>query len=34
MVQHDEMQEDMQDAGEERVGDFVDLPPNKRKLTT
>jgi enoyl-CoA hydratase len=32
MLQHDEIQEAMQAAGEERVGDFVDLPPIKRKL--
>lgn len=32
MLQHDEIQEAMQAAGEKRVGDFVDLPPIKRKL--
>ena len=32
MLQHDEVQEAMQAAGEKRAGNFVDLPPIKRKL--
>lgn len=32
MLQHDEIQEAMQAAAEKRSGDFVDLPPVKRKL--
>lgn len=32
MLQHEEIQEAMQAAGEKRAGDFVDLPPIKRKL--
>ena len=32
MLQHDEIKEAMQATGEKRAGDFVDLPPIKRKL--
>ena len=32
MLQHDEVQEAMQAAGDKRAGNFVDLPPIKRKL--